>query len=256
VLDEEIALAREMADRAAEIALSHAPGLADVLHKADGTPVTESDLLIEELVRVAVRRRFPEDAVLGEEGGLQGSGDRVWVVDPIDGTRNFVAGVQIWATLIALHVGGEPVLGVAGAPELGERYEAVRGCGASLNGRPIHVSSTAKLSEAFVTLSGLQHWEESEHRHAFHQLVRSASYIREFGDFWGHMLVARGSSDAMVEPSLRVWDTSALRVIVQEAGGTVTGLDGGPLIEGGPVLTTNGHILQELVTLFSRPALR
>jgi histidinol-phosphatase len=250
VFEREIEFANEMADRAAEIALSVFGGEVEVRRKADLTPVTEADVRIEALVRDAVAELFPGDAVLGEEEGLSGDGDRVWVIDPIDGTKNFTDGIQVWGTLLALTVEERPVVGVASAPGLGERYEAVRGAGARLNGRPIRVSATADLSEAMLVTSGLKDWMDEPYDAVFRELVGRARRTRAFGDFWGHMLVARGSADVMMEPALRTWDVAAVQVIVEEAGGRMTALDGGPLTDRGSALTTNSRLHDEVARRF------
>ena len=254
--EDELAFASELADRADAISMSYFRGSFRVRRKGDGTPVTEADLAVEEALRKALAERFPGDAVLGEEHGLDGTGGRTWVLDPIDGTKNFAAGIQIWGTLIALAEGGLPVLGVISAPALGERYQAARGLGATLNGEPIRVSSVDRVDGAFITCSSLDEWENGPLRGAFASLVKEADRTRGFGDFWGHALVARGACDAMLETSLRTWDWSAIQAIVEEAGGRVTQLDGSPLADGGSTLTSNGVLHDELVARLtpSRPA--
>jgi len=248
VFEDELAFAGELADEAGRIALSYFGGELAVKLKADRTPVTEADVRIEAMIRERVRERFPGDAVLGEEGGLEGGGDRRWIVDPIDGTKNFADGVQIWANLIALAIDGEPVMGVVNAPALGERYEAVRGGGgARLNGRPIEVSRADRVSRAFVVYSSAGLWLDAERPEPLRDLLREARRNRGFGDFWGHMLVARGSADVMLEPELLTWDFAALKVVVEEAGGKVSMFDGKPLEHGGSMLTTNGVLHDELV---------
>lgn len=247
MLEEELALANELADRAGEIAMSYFGGDFAVHEKADRSPVTEADLAIEAMVREAVKDRFPHDAVLGEEGGLEGEGSRRWIVDPIDGTKNFADGVQVWATLIALAVDDEPVLGLVNAPALGERYEAVRGGGARLNGEPIQVSRADRVPRAFVVYSGVEEWLPGPRREAFLHLVREARRTRGLGDFWGHVLVARGAADVMLEDELATWDWAASKVIVEEAGGRMTTFEGTPLSHGSSVLTTNGLLHDEIV---------
>jgi histidinol-phosphatase len=245
VYEEELAFANGLADLAADISMHYFGGSFDVQLKEDMTPVTQADTEIERAIRRALAERFPEDAVLGEEGGWQGDGERVWVIDPIDGTKNFAGRIQIWGTLIALLQDGRPVLGVASAPALGERYEAVAGQGARLNGEAIHVSDGDALSEAMVVFGTLG-WE-SEHAEQLRAIAAEARRTRAFGDFWSHMLVARGSAEAMLEESLRTWDTAAVQVIVEEAGGRMTAFDGGPLTDGGSALSTNGRLHEELV---------
>lgn len=246
MLEAELDFAREMADRAREISLPLFREGPEVRLKEDRTPVTQADVEVEELFRKEVAARFGGDAVHGEEGGLAAGGHRVWVLDPIDGTKNFAAGIQVWATLIALLVDGEAVLGVVDAPALGERYDAVRGKGARLNDRPIHVSDTASLAEATVAHPSLSEWPAGA-RDALMGILGKARRALGFGDFWGHCLVARGAADAMLESRLRVWDWAAVRVVVEEAGGRMTAFDGGPCADGGSVLTTNGSLHEDLV---------
>jgi histidinol-phosphatase len=252
VYEPELEFALELADRADGIALPLFREGVEARPKADRTPVTEADLRVEELVHRAVAERFPGDAILGEEGGLRGSAERTWIVDPIDGTRNFAAGIQVWATLLALRVGDELVLGVASAPALGERWHAARGGGAWLNGREVHVSRTATLKDAALCFGDPDAFEDGPDRQAFLDLVGATLRSRGFGDFWGHLLVARGSMDAMLEPSLALWDYAALVPIVEESGGTITQLDGSPLAHGGSALSTNGVLHEPIAARFVR----
>jgi histidinol-phosphatase len=245
VLEQELAFAHELADRAAEISMSYFLGEFEVRQKTDLSPVTQADLEVETAIRDMIAERFPSDAVTGEEHG-EGSGDRVWVVDPIDGTRNFADGVPIWGTLLALQVDGRSVLGLIAAPALGERYEGVRGGGARWNGRALRVSER-KLGDAFVVYSSAHDWIEGPRHEAFAELVRDARRTRGFGDFWGHMLVARGAADVMIEPALRVWDWAPIAVIVEEAGGRVTTFEGDPPSDGSSVLTSNAVLHEDVV---------
>jgi histidinol-phosphatase len=251
MFEEELAFANDLANLAAHIAMSLF-GSADleVRTKHDRSPVTEADTQIETIVREQLDARFPRDAVLGEEEGLSGNSDRVWIVDPIDGTKNFADGIQIWATLIALSVNGRFELGVVSAPALDERYEAVRGSGARLNGRPIRVSGVEDLSDAAVVSSGMKDWVDGPWAATYRDLVTTARRSRGFGDFWGHMLVARGAAEMMLEPSLRVWDYAAVQVIVEEAGGRVTTLEGSLLQDHGSALSTNGALHEEVAARF------
>jgi histidinol-phosphatase len=249
MFEDELAFAHETADEAGRIAMSFFGTDLDVRLKPDRTPVTEADLAIEAMVRERVAARFPGDAVLGEEGGMQegDDGGRCWIVDPIDGTKNFAGGIQVWGTLIALEVDGERVLGLANAPALGERYDAVVRSGARLNGHPIAVSSADRLSEALVLFADAAEWLDGPHAEPFRALVQTAGRDRGFGDFWGHALVARGSAEVMMEPELAIWDYAAVDVIVREAGGRVTTFEGGALVPGGSVLSTNGVLHDEIV---------
>jgi histidinol-phosphatase len=247
MFEEELEFANELADAAGEIGLSFFGTDLRIKLKPDRTPVTEADLTIEAMVRERVRGRYPTDAILGEEAGLEGGSGRRWIVDPIDGTKNFTDGIQIWATLIAFAVDGEPVLGVANAPAIEERYEAVQGGTARLNGTPIRVSTADRVSRAFVTYGSARVLLDGPFAGAIGNLARDARRTRAFGDFWGHMLVARGSADAMLESELATWDFAALKVIVEAAGGRVTTFEGGPLEHGGSVLSTNRVLHDEIV---------
>jgi histidinol-phosphatase len=249
--EEEIAFANELADAASEVSMSVYRGEFQVRTKPDSTPVTEADERVESLIRERVADRFPYDAVLGEEEGMAGAGPRTWVIDPIDGTKNFAAGIQIWATLIALVVDGEPVVAVVEAPALNERYEATRGGGARLNGEPIHTSRVNSLDRALVCSTGVQAFVGGPHLDAFLDIAGASYRTRGFGDFWGHVLVARGSAEAMVETSLRTWDWTAVSLVVEEAGGRVSQIDGSPLADRGSTLSTNGLVHEELVSRFS-----
>ena len=239
----ELAFANELADEAAEVALPYFGSDLVVRTKADSTPVTEADTGVEAMIRRRLAERFPNDAVLGEEEGLKGSGARTWVIDPIDGTKNFTAGIQIWATLISLVVDEEPVVGVVSAPALGERYAGARGTGATLNGQPIHVSDVATIEDALVLSDGDESFFYGTPDEAwFIDVMQRAKRTRAFGDFWAHMLVARGSADVEIAPELFVWDYTALVPIVTEAGGRLTTFDGGPLRPWESVLTTHGPL--------------
>jgi histidinol-phosphatase len=252
VFEEELSFAHHLADEAAEMAMGVFRRDVQVSWKADLSPVTQADTQIESAMRERLARAFPQDRVLGEEeGGEEGPG-RVWVVDPIDGTRNFAAGIQIWSTLLALVVDHEPVMGMVSAPALGERYAAVRGGGVTLNEEPIHVSEIASIDEAAVTTGDVEMWFGTPMDDRMRELESRAVRRRGFGDFWGHMLVARGSMEIMVEPALAIWDWAALVPVVTEAGGHLTQVDGSALAHGGSIVTTNGYLHDDVVKLLSR----
>jgi histidinol-phosphatase len=248
VFEQELAFAHELADRAAEISMSYFLGEFEVRQKPDLSPVTQADLEVETAMREMIASRFPDDGVIGEEHGI-GSGDRVWVVDPIDGTKNFADGVPIWATLLALQIDGRSVLGMASAPALGERYEATQGGGARWNGRELRASRRS-LEDAFMVFSSVDDWLGTPREPAFQALLSATRRSRGFGDFWGHMLVARGAADFMIEPELRIWDWASVVIIVEEAGGRVTTFAGDPPSDGSSILTANPvvheHVLRSL----------
>jgi histidinol-phosphatase len=249
--EEELSFANALADEAADIALSLFGTDLEVRTKPDRTPVTEVDVGIERMIRERLAERFPDDAVLGEESGRTGDSRRTWVIDPIDGTKNFAAGIQIWATLIALVVEEQPVLGLASAPGLGERYAATRAGGATLNGRSIRVSQTASLEDALLLGAGESSFLGGRDQGWFVELTMRAGRTRGFGDFWAHLLVARGAADVALEPELHVWDFAALVPIVEEAGGNVSTLEGTELRDGGSMLTTNGRLHHDVLSIVS-----
>lgn len=248
MFEHERAFANGLADRATDIGMGLFLGDGlEVRHKADRTVVTQADTSIEAMVREQVAAAFPDDHVLGEEeGGGDRETGRVWIVDPIDATANYARGIPLWATLIALQVDGEIVLGLVNAPAIGERYEAVRGGGARMNGRRISVSDIDRLDEAQVFHAGLEAWPDGSRRRLV-ELLAAAPRSRGFGDFWGHTLVARGAGEAMIEPELNVWDYAAFQIVVEEAGGRVTQLDGSPTRHLGSVVSSNGSVHDEIL---------
>jgi len=253
VYEDELAFAHRVADRADAMALElfRASELS-VSRKADRTLVTEADTAIERMVREELAATFPDDHVLGEEeGGDVVPGGRQWVLDPIDATANFAKGVPIWGTLLGLLVDGETVVGIASAPALQERYAAGIGGGATMNGEPIHVSRVSALEEAHVSFHEPEVLLGGPLREVTQRLIVECWRPRAFGDFWGHMLVARGAVDAVIEPSLNLWDVAALRVIVSEAGGRISAFDGSAAGHRTSALTTNGVLHEELLRRLS-----
>ena len=225
--------------------------------KPDLTPVTDADLAAEQLVRSQLKRTRPRDAVIGEEMDDSGHGPRRWVIDPIDGTKNFVRGVPVWATLIALVDEDTPVLGVVSAPALARRWWAATGSGA-WSGRSLstahrlHVSKIASLQDASLSYSSLAGWEDHERLHTFLDLSRQCWRTRAYGDFWSYMLVAEGAVDVACEPDLALHDMAALVPIVTEAGGAFTSLDGEPAPWGASALASNGLLHDDLLRHFAR----
>ena len=220
--------------------------------KPDLTPVTDADKAAEESLRNVLRRSRPRDAMLGEEFGRDGGGPRCWVIDPIDGTKNYVRGVPVWATLIGLMDGDEVVMGVVSAPALGRRWWAARDDGA-WTGQSLtkatrcRVSQVARIEDASLSYSGLTGWEESGRLHGFLGLARSVWRTRAYGDFWSHVLVAEGAVDISAEPEVTLWDLAALQIIVEEAGGIFTDLAGQARPDGGSVVCTNARLHQEVL---------
>jgi histidinol-phosphatase len=255
-LSTELAAAREFALLGGRIALRHYQKDLRRERKADGTWVTEADWAVEAQIRLRIARTFPDHNIFGEEEGLTGAGGGpakadapTWVIDPIDGTNNYIAGIPIWATLVALRVGESSVVGACHAPALGESYSAAIGLGASLNGQPISVDPEPNLNEATTVFGDAKAFEPHGLADFFENLVRASGRTRGIGDFWGHMLVARGAAHVMVEPNLALWDVAALQPIVVEAGGRLSQLDGSSWIDGGGCITTNGALHDQVLAL-------
>lgn len=255
----DLGLAHELALLGGGIALDRYRRHPAATRKGDGTWVTEADVAAEQAIRARLAEERPGHNMLGEEDGLHaaGGGEAVpgaptWVVDPIDGTHSYMVGIPLWATLVGLVVDGTPVVGVCHAPGVGETYEATAGGGARMNGEPIGVRATA-LDEAMVVSGGLRSAQEEGFEGFYRDLSAAAWRVRGLGDFWGHMLVARGAAQIMVDPIVRTWDTTAVEVIVREAGGTMTQIDGSPIADGRSCLTTCGPPLHdEVVALAGR----
>ena len=249
---EDLALAHRLADAADAITLSRYQALdLTITTKPDNTPVTDADKSAEDAIRALLHAHRPEDGIVGEEFGSEGSDkERYWVLDPIDGTKNFLRGVPTWATLIGLieksDDGSERVIaGVVSAPALFRRWYALEGGGAFVivNGdvpKKINVSAISKIEDASISHSDFIGW--GERLKPFNDLLQSAWRTRAHGDFWSHMLVAEGAVEVAAEPSLALWDMAALDIIVREAGGRFTNLDGKDGSHGGSGLSTNAAL--------------
>ena len=229
-----------------------------VMSKPDLTPVTDADQAVEEAIRRTLSRVRSRDAVLGEEQGSSGHSQRQWIIDPIDGTKNFVRGVPVWATLIALAVDGEVVLGVVSAPALQRRWWASKGAGAwtgrsLLKATRCTVSDVRRLEDASLSYSSLSGWDERDRLDDFVSLSRRCWRTRAYGDFWSYMLLAEGAVDIAAEPELSLHDMAALVPIVTEAGGRFTSLSGvdGPF--GGNAVATNGILHDEVLSRIGVP---
>ncbi|MCV7427552.1 histidinol-phosphatase [Mycobacterium montefiorense] len=250
---DDLALATTLADRADALTRDRFGALdLRVDTKPDLTPVTDADRAVEADLREVLGRERPGDGVVGEEfGGTTTFTGRQWVIDPIDGTKNFVRGVPVWASLIALLEDGVPVVGVVSAPALQRRWWAASGRGAfvSVNGappRPLSVSSVAQLDSASLSFSSLSGWAQRGLRERLIELTDAVWRVRAYGDFFSYCLLAEGAVDIAAEPAVSVWDLAALDILVREAGGTFTGLNGAAGPHGGDVVATNG-LLHERV---------
>lgn len=254
-MNQDLSLALELADLADSLTLPRFRDAGLVVEsKPDLTPVTEVDRAVERVLRERIGHERPGHSVVGEEFGVDGHGDCRWILDPIDGTKNFVRGIPVFATLIALEREGELVIGVASAPALDRRWAAARGEGASADGRRIRVSSVARLEDAQLCFTGALGFERVGMGERFLALARRCWRNRGFGDFWQHVLVAEGAVDIAVEPRVSVWDLAALEVIVEEAGGRFTDLSGVPRPDGGSAVSTNGLLHDEVLAILGGDA--
>jgi histidinol-phosphatase len=254
---DDLALAHVLADTADAIAMSRFRSQnLRVSSKPDLSPVTDADTAVENALRATLSRTRPRDGVLGEEFGASaaaaGPSQRQWVIDPIDATKNFLRGVPIWGTLIALMDGSEPVVGLVSAPGLSRRWWGAKGLGAyagrhTAQATPIRVSEVNRLADASFCYSSLGGWEEAGRLDAMLDITRRVWRSRAYGDFYGYMLVAEGAVDIMVEPELSLWDIAALIPIVTEAGGAFTDLGGRPGPGGGSAIATNGKLQDEIL---------
>lgn len=230
----------------------------DVQLKPDRSQVTDADTRVEKVIRDHLADARPDDSILGEEFGTQGTSNRQWIIDPIDGTSNFVRGVPIWGALIALVVDGVPEVGVVSAPALGRRWWGATGHGAWLQEegrepRRLHVSGIADLGEASLSYNSLQHWDQYGRLDQLIALSREVGRTRAFGDLWSYMLLAEGAIDIAGEFDVKPWDIAALVPIVREAGGRVTDADGTAALDTLSVVATNG-LLHDAVLERIRPS--
>ncbi len=257
---DDLRLGHVLADDADSLTMARYKALdLHVMTKPDLSPVTDADTSVEDGIRRTLSRARPRDAVLGEEQGATGHSQRQWVIDPIDGTKNFVRGVPVWATLISLMVDGEVVVGVVSAPQLNRRWWASNGDGAwtgksLLRAVRCQVSDVTRLEDASLSYSSMGGWDERGRLDDFLSLSRRCWRTRAYGDFWSYMLLAEGAVDIAAEPELELHDMAALDVIVREAGGLFTSLEGVPGPNGGNALASNGRLHdQALAFLGSLP---
>lgn len=254
---DDLSLALELAGHA-DALTTHRFEAADlsVKDKPDMTPVTDADLACEKLLRSELDQARPADGILGEEfGGDIATTGRQWVIDPIDGTKNFVRGVPVWATLISLLVDGEPVVSVVSAPVLRRRWYAAKGHGAYriFCGEPsqLHVSKVSRLEHASVAMSSIEGWSAKNQLKPFLRLSQDTWRLRGYGDFWNYCLLAEGAVDIALEPEVSLWDLAAPSLLVTEAGGEFTDLEGNAGPNGGSALATNGKLHEPTLKYFT-----
>lgn len=259
---DDLTLAKELADIADQVSLARFRASDLVIDsKPDLTPVSDADKKIEQLIREHLLQNAPADGVIGEEFENKiSTNNREWILDPIDGTKNYIRGVPIWATLIALRQNGNIITTVVSAPAINRRWYASKGNGAylieNISGkemiRKLKVSAVSKISDAsfaFAEVVKKGNWDVNYDK--FLKLTNDVWRSRGFGDFWGHMLVAEGAVDFAIEPKLALWDMAALYLIIKEAGGAFTNLAGADGVDGPGAISSNSLLHQELLTRFA-----
>lgn len=249
-LEQLLSFAVELAREAGKITLEYFRSSTVPDRKADGSYVTEADRAAERFIRARLEESFPDDAVLGEEEGARaGSSGRQWIIDPLDGTYSFVHGVPLYGVLVGLEIADAPCVGVVNLPALGELVSAARGLGCFWNGARVRVSATAKLSEALLLSTDFGTCEQYGFGQAATALQSRSAARRTWGDCYGHVLVATGRADVMLDPVMNIWDCAPLLPILEEAGGTFTDWHGRPTIRGGNAISTNGVLFDEILKI-------
>jgi histidinol-phosphatase len=250
-LDRALAAAVEAARAAGEVAMRYYRTGFDVTMKADATPVTQADQGAERAIREVLGRAFPDVGFLGEEFGAVGDQRRRWIIDPIDGTKNFIRHLPIWATLIGLEEAGEVIAGVIHNPVTGELLAARRGGGAFANGERVRASAVGELRQATLLHAGLKLLREAGYWDGFVKLVDATDRQRGFGDYLGYTYVAEGKAEIYMESDLKAWDLAPCKIIVEEAGGRFTDFAGTPTIYTGTAFATNGRLHDAALALLA-----
>ena len=251
-MNPDLELALELADMADVMTMAHFRDLDLVVTtKPDLTPVTEADRSVEQAIRDAIAKARPGHGIVGEELPTVGGTAWRWILDPIDGTKNYVRGIPVWGTCIALQREGEAMVGVVSAPALGRRWWAALGEGAYADGSPIRVSQVKDLADAQLSYDSVMSFEAYGLGERFLDLARRCWRTRGLGDFWSHVLVAEGAVDVAAEPEVSLWDVAAVQIIVEEAGGRFTDLGGAARPDGGSAVSTNGFLHDEVLAALS-----
>lgn len=252
-MDKELKVAIEAAKAAQEILLHYYNNIDSHELKADNSPVTVADTESERTIIEIIKQNFPQHNILGEESGKQHkNSEYTWIIDPIDGTKNFIRGIPLFSTLIALRKTDEMVLGVSNAPAINELMYAQKGKGAYLNDELVKVSSVSQIEEAYLTFGSIKYFVKYGNIEKLLELAQRVKMARGTGDFWAYHLVASGKFDIKIEAEAKIWDVAAHKVIIEEAGGLMTTLDGQPLPDDGmcSTLATNKSLHPQIVALF------
>ncbi len=253
-LETELNFALELCDEIDKYTLSSFEDREfSVMTKADLTPVTEIDQETERRIRAAIEKQFPKDVIEGEEFGGQGTpGSRSWVIDPIDGTKNYLRGIPVWGTLIALCVDTQPVMGVISAPSLHRRWWASKNSGSFVNSREIHVSQLDDIKQIDASYGNIIQFKNAGYPNALDHMVEHFGRVRALGDFWSHMLVAEGAMECGIDPVCEAWDIAPIKIIVEEAGGKFTSLHGDDTVYKGSGVSTNGLMHEEILQIITK----
>jgi histidinol phosphatase-like enzyme (inositol monophosphatase family) len=242
--------ATDIAERASNIALSYFRQAILIEMKENHTPVTIADKKTEEMIRHELKKAFPTHGILGEEFGEEPhNSDFVWTIDPIDGTRSFIRGIPLFGTLVGLLEKGEPVVGIMVLPALDETYVAAKGMGAFCDGVQLHVSATRSIESALVSCGDTSCFEAEGKKDYLMSLIEKADLVRGYTDCFGHSLVMRGAVDAMIDPTVSIWDIAPIACLVKEAGGEYFTFDGEETVRGKSFITCTAALKPELLKL-------
>lgn len=247
-------VAKEAAQLAERIIMKHYLGKLEVHLKADQSPVTVADQEAEKVIKSTIKKHFPTHSFLGEETGqTSDQSEYVWIVDPIDGTKNYTRGIPLFATLVALMHKGKIVVGLSNAPAIREMYTAYKGGGTYFNNEKVSVSTISDLSKAYLSFGSVKLFTKHKKESDLIALLRNSYTARGFGDAWSYHLLAKGIIDAMIEADTKIWDIAAVSLIIEEAGGKVTDIEGNLLSEKTTSLVaTNGHIHDQVLSYFKK----
>ncbi|MGC8594179.1 MAG: inositol monophosphatase family protein [Candidatus Kryptoniota bacterium] len=246
----ELEFALKLAKLSESVTMKYFHSSFRVYYKNDSSPVTIADRKCEKSIKREIKRTFPHHDFYGEEFGESTSDSEYrWIIDPIDGTKNFTRGIPFWGTLIALEYRGEVVVGVVKMPGIKETYYAAKGLGAFLNRKRLKVSKVKDISRAVIVHGGLKYFMGSEHEKRFLELISGAYHDRGFGDCFGYTFVASGRAEAMVDPLIKPWDVAAVKILIEESGGIFSDFKGNKTIYGGTGLAANPYVHEKILKI-------
>jgi histidinol-phosphatase len=247
----ELRFALKLAKLSERVTMKYFNSSFKVYYKEDSSPVTAADKKCERNLKKEIKKRYPHHGFYGEEFGDSGcNSEYKWIIDPIDGTKNFSRGVPFWGTLIALEYRGEVVVGVVDMPGIDATYYAARGIGAFLNRKRLKVSKVRDMSRAVIIYGGLKYFLGSEHEKGFLKLISGSYHARGFGDCFGYTFVASGRAEAMIDPIVKPWDVAAVKILVEESGGIFSDFGGEKTIYGGTGLAANPYVYEKILKVF------